>query len=484
MQSDLESHYDVVIIGAGMSGLSAGIRLALFDKKVLILERHNAPGGLNSFYSIKGRKFDVGLHAFTNFVPPTQRKAPLCRLLRQLRMPYEAFELAPQRGSRIHFPGASMRFGNDFSLLESEVARCFPRQMDAFSRLVEYLDQVDPFDTNAAWRSTRQVLAEFISEPLLIEMLLCPIMYYGSAEEHDMDFGQFTILFRSILMEGMARPYEGIRVIMRALLNQYRQLGGKRRMKCGVQRINVSGQRAASLLLDSNEVITADHVLSSIGRVETMRLCSDQDPNCFKEKIGRLSFVETMSILDVEPKDLGWEDTIIFYSTEPKFHYHKPQKNLVELNNGVLCIPNNYCYPDKQSLPEGILRITARAHYEGWVSLDEPAYQAAKVYWFEQLKANALRILPRCDSTQAAFESHEIARDMFTPRTLVKYTGHLKGSLYGSPEKIKAGRTHLSNLYLCGTDQGFLGIVGAMLSGVIMANQHVLTPKTLVSAPS
>ena len=29
-------------------------------------------------------------------------------------------------------------------------------------------------------------------------------------------------------------------------------------------------------------------------------------------------------------------------------------------------------------------------------------------------------------------------------------------------------------LFLCGTDQGYLGIVGAMLSGISMANKHAL----------
>jgi len=32
--------YDTIIIGAGMSGLAAGIRLAHYDQKVCILERH------------------------------------------------------------------------------------------------------------------------------------------------------------------------------------------------------------------------------------------------------------------------------------------------------------------------------------------------------------------------------------------------------------------------------------------------------------
>jgi hypothetical protein len=46
--------------------------------------------------------------------------------------------------------------------------------------------------------------------------------------------------------------------------------------------------------------------------------------------------------------------------------------------------------------------------------------------------------------------------------------------VYGSPLKNKSGRTHLDNLFLCGTDQGFLGIVGAMLSGITIANLYGL----------
>jgi phytoene dehydrogenase-like protein len=63
---------------------------------------------------------------------------------------------------------------------------------------------------------------------------------------------------------------------------------------------------------------------------------------------------------------------------------------------------------------------------------------------------------------------------MFTPRTIQHFTGHLGGAVYGAPVKNREGRTALGNLYLCGTDQGFLGIVGAMLSGISMANYHVL----------
>ena len=69
-----------------------------------------------------------------------------------------------------------------------------------------------------------------------------------------------------------------------------------------------------------------------------------------------------------------------------------------------------------------------------------------------------------------------VTTDMFTPRTITKFTGHLGGAIYGAAEKNRQGRTELANLYLCGTDQGLMGIIGAMLSGISMANAHILHP--------
>jgi len=56
-----------LIIGAGLAGLAAAARLAMFGKKVLLVEQHYVVGGLNSFYARKGKKFDVGLHTLTNY---------------------------------------------------------------------------------------------------------------------------------------------------------------------------------------------------------------------------------------------------------------------------------------------------------------------------------------------------------------------------------------------------------------------------------
>jgi len=483
------NHYDVAVIGAGMSGLAAGIRLAHFGRRVCILERHSAPGGLNSFYSLGGRKYDVGLHAMTNFVPAGVRGTPLGKMLRQLRIEREEFALCPQRQSRVVFGsrgGTELRFTNDFSVLEADVAAKFPGQADGFRRLAALVRTYDDRVMAIPHGSARSVVRQHLSDPLLEDLVLCPLMYYGSAREHDMDLAQFVIMFRAIYLEGLARPFEGVRRIIRVLLDKYRAAGGERRMNCGVARIVERNGGAAGLVLDDGAELTARHVMSSIGAAETLALCGraaeggSQNavataPDAGSQAGRRISFIESIRVLKHPPRELGWgSDTIVFFNDPDRFEYARPA-GLADVRSGVICLPNNFEYGAAE-LPEGWLRITCLADYGQWVGLPEEGYRAAKLHWLEESTRSARRFLPAvADATLAA---ETVATDLFTPRTITRFTGHLEGAVYGAPGKVQDGCTHLRNLYLCGTDQGLLGIVGAMLSGISMANQHILRPET------
>jgi phytoene dehydrogenase-like protein len=468
-------HFDVAILGAGMSGLAAGIRLAHFGKKVCIFERHNAPGGLNSFYSIAGRKFDVGLHAMTNYVPPGVKGTPLTKLLRQLRIDRDEFALCPQKRSKIAFGArgeATLTFTNDFGVLDAEVRKSFPHEAEGWGRLVQLVRTYDDVSLDAPPRSAREIVSQHLRDPLLTDMIFCPVMYYGSAQERDMEFGQFVIMFKALYLEGFARPLEGVRVIIRVLLDKFRQAGGERRMKCGVARIIEQDGRAARLILDDGSEVTADHVISSIGYPETLRICEPARTAEADANTGQLSYAETITVFKQSPATWGWgDDTIIFFNDSNEFSYERAREP-VDLRSGVICFPNNFAYAAGADLPEGLLRITCLADFSHWAALPEEHYRAEKLRWFESMQRSARRFLSPVDDGVLA--GNLVTTDMFTPRTVKKFTGHLNGAIYGSPRKIRDGRTHLRNLYLCGTDQGFLGIVGAMLSGISMANYHVL----------
>ncbi|MCA9217008.1 MAG: NAD(P)/FAD-dependent oxidoreductase [Planctomycetales bacterium] len=461
--------YDTIIIGAGMSGLAAGIRLAYFDQSVCILERHYTIGGLNSFYRLRGRDYDVGLHAITNFTPKGTKKGPLARMLRQLRFRWDDFALSPQIGSSIAFPDVELKFGNGIDLLHSEISKAFPEQVSKFNALLRKIVDYDDLDQDTFDLSARQIVGETITDPLLVEMLFCPLMWYGNAREEDMDFGQFCIMFRSIFMEGLARPFAGVRLILKNLVRRFRELGGQLKLRAGVSKIHVEDGHASGVVLDDGTEIQGKRILSSAGWIETMRLCDNID-RLSDAEAGRMSFTESIAVLDTKPQSLDHDRTIVFYNDSEKFHW-KRSEDLCDPRTGVICSPNNFVYGgfdgDKEELPDGVVRITTIANSEKWAQLPQEQYELEKIKWYDRTIESAVRFMPD-------FRGHIIDYDMFTPNTIRRYTWHDNGAVYGAPKKQLDGTTPIDNLFVCGTDQGFVGIIGTLISGISMANQHCL----------
>ncbi len=457
--------YDVVIIGAGMSGLSAGIRLAYFDKKVCILEKHSRIGGLNSYYKKGGHEFDVGLHAMTNFVARRDRRKPLMRLLRQLRIGYDELDLSEQTRSSVRFNDKTLYFTNDFNTLKAEIADKFSAQIDGFIKLTDHIDSYNELDINAKTFPAREVIDKYITDRLLSDMLLCPLMFYGNAKERDMDFWQFVIMFKSIFEEGFARPFEGVRRILRILKNKYNECGGELRLGSGVKKLTTANDGSLRVVLDTGETIEAKKVISSAGYVETMRLCNSSDePD--EVPPGKMSFMESLYLLDKTPADLGIEDTIIFYNNRERFDYKNPD-TLIDEKSGVICCPNNFAYDTP--LKDNILRVTNIANSDLWERLSKNDDEYARA------KETSMRLTRNAISQYVGdFHSSILYTDSFTPATIRRYTDHINGAVYGTEEKIRSGKTRVDNLYICGTDQGFLGIVGAMLSGITVANLYAL----------
>lgn len=516
--------YDAVIIGAGMSGLAAGIRLAMFDKRVVILERHYVWGGLNSFYQFKGRQFDVGLHAMTNYVPRGAKGKPLTRLLKQLRLRHEQLDLHEQSFSLISFPSARLRFDNDFETLRGEVRRAFPREIEGFDALTREITAFNELDLDAPQISAREIVRRHICEPLLEDMLFCPLMFYGSAREHDMDWDQFVVMWKSIYMEGFARPQQGVRHVLSLLTNRYRELGGELRLRAGVKRILTRENEAVGIELESGEIIEADHVLSSAGLVETARLAgSGSFSRQLGERVpdpltpGALSFTETISVLDnkgsgtilangakMEPDPS--QATIIFFSNRDRFEYRCPD-DFCDVDSGVICMPQNFKLPKPI---DPLVRITNIANYAKWTALERgdgssevlipsewkvsgirsqvsgsgkaipetryPIPDTSKTDTYTQAKQNFYErsVAAVTPAHLPDFRASVQLIDMFTPRTITHFTGHEGGAVYGSPKKSRTGETGIKGLTIMGTDQGFLGIIGAALSGISMANRWVL----------
>ena len=261
---------------------------------------------------------------------------------------------------------------------------------------------------------------------MLLEMLFCPIMFYGSANPHDMDFGQFSIMFRSIFIEGLARPPAGIREILKKLVRRFKELGGELRLRAGVQRLAPNPDEVRVVLDDADE-LSARQILSSAGWCETVRMCDAVDPEAAEAAAassippagaaavetqpasGQLSFVESVSTLDVKPAEIGHPQTIVFFNDSEKFHWERPDVP-VDLRSGVVCSPNNFNYSDAESAPtEGSIRLTSLANFDYWNRLPEAEYAEAKKHWYERMVESAVQFI-------SDFRTHVVAIDVFTPK--------------------------------------------------------------------
>ncbi len=454
----------VLVIGGGLSGLAAAIRIARFNQNVLLVEQHSRLGGLNSYFYRNKKLFETGLHAITNYAEPQDRKAPLNRLLRQLKLKRSELSFCQQLQSKILFQGCEeLSFSNDFELLTTEIAEKFPKVVDNFYKLLAFLSEFNPFSP-APFRSARAFLAEKLQHPLLIEMLLCPLMYYGSSHEDDMDLAQFAIMFRAIFQEGMFRPCGTIKDLLDLLADHLQHCGGEIHINSKIERI-VQGEESAFARFASGKEIECRYILSTIGRTETERLIiplATEKP----QLAPRLAFVENIFQLPQDKLPQKGKNTIIFFNKGADFSYRQPDE-LVDTNSGVICFPFNFKGIGQRDFGE--IRTTHLANYTLWKELatQNTLYHQAKKQCLEKSRKTASQIIGN-------FSSTNYFTDMFTPLTIERYTGKIEGAIYGNPEKLQNGNLGLKNVFLAGTDQGFLGIVGSMLSGVSIVNQHIL----------
>ncbi len=455
-----------MVIGGGLSGLAAAIRASRFIPDVLLVEKHSRLGGLNSYYYRDNILYETGLHAITNYAEPKDKQAPLNLLLRQLKIRRQDFSVCQQLQSEVVFRNLeSLSFSNNAELFYTEISKKFPQDSARFLQLLEFIKQFDPF-TPAPFRSARAFLSENLRSPLLAEMILCPLMYYGSSRENDIDLSQFVIMFRAIYQEGMFRPLGTIKDLIDFLVSHYLSMGGKLKKSSGVKEIICKQKKAIGVVLENGDFIESDNIISTIGHEETQSLLSKNIGNRPSKHV-RLGFVENIYRLDKNlPMDVKANKTIIFFNEGEKFSYKSPN-DYVDFKSGVICFPGNFHGIPSTDTFE--IRSTHLANYSKWKNVS-----ATPAQYLSQKHDTALRSVQVLEKLIGSFASNIVYESTFTPVTIERYTAKINGAIYGSPDKVKDGNIGYSNLFLAGTDQGFLGIIGSMLSGVLIVNQHIL----------
>ena len=130
--------YDVVVIGAGIGGLSVAALLAKAGKSVLLVERHDRPGGYAHGFRRRGYHFDSGVHLVSGCGPDGYRNgSAIHKISRAVGIDPQAVFLPIQEAyARAVFPEFEVRLQTGEEAFIDSLTEWFPKEKDGLFALI------------------------------------------------------------------------------------------------------------------------------------------------------------------------------------------------------------------------------------------------------------------------------------------------------------------------------------------------------------
>jgi phytoene dehydrogenase-like protein len=449
----LSPEYDVVIIGAGNGGLTAGCTLAGGGAKTLILEQHNLPGGFASSF-VRGRfEFESALHALADLGSP-ENPGSVRKLFDEIGIKVEwaflpdVYHLVLTKdGVDAVLPTGVNEYIEGIDRLvpghKDELHRYFKlcqEVMDALNYIEAHMDNLDklyllrrfPNFIRTASYTVEEVTEKCFSFPeKLLDILYAYWGYLGVPTTHL----NFTIWAAMLAMYHDKKAYiprNRSHEISLSLAERFTSLGGRLEYNTRVEKILVKDGRVEGVETNHGDVVRARHVVSNTSpHTAYNRLVSPKDEvpeiayrYCNARELG-VSLVSVFLGMDVSYEELGLRDYEYFIAdtmardkryvlpTTPTL----PQRLIVACVNAVV----------PEASPPGTCMLNLSITYEAgvWDGVSPERYVALKQDLADQIISKAERALGV--SLREHIEEIEIA----TPQTLARYTGHYKGTVYG-----------------------------------------------------
>ncbi len=273
---------DTLVVGAGVGGLSAAVRLAAAGQRVHVVERAPGPGGRCARIDADGYKFDTG--------PTILLLKPIIEELFQSvgRKLEDYLTLVPCTPNYlIHFSdGARAEFTSDLRRMQTSLEAIEPGSFSGYLRYLEEgrrglevsLDRfvTRNFDTLASFatpgnlqqvfavnahRSLYSVVSKYFQDERLRIALSFQTMYLGISP-HEAP-GVYALLPYTELADGIWFPMGGLYALPLAIERLAKELGVTFEYGATVDRITVDGDRVTGVRLEDGTVRTAARVLAN-----------------------------------------------------------------------------------------------------------------------------------------------------------------------------------------------------------------------------
>ena len=479
----MKEEYDVVIIGAGIGGLTCGSLLAKEGLKVLIVEQGLKPGGYATSYKKGGFVFDSCIHFVGGCGEGEMARKIFAKL--EIEEEIEFIEIISPVGitldtMRIFLPV------KDFSGLEKTLQKFFPEETTQIPKYLqilqkiakEILDLASPsflkllffpirYSHLVRYRKStlKDLLDKYLTDPRLKNILSCAPTTLPPS--------QISLFFMAMVttqgQEAFYYPKGGIQHFSDTLVKGLKKYKGELLLDTLVSKILVEKKRVCGVELANGRRIRTKHVVSNTTLEQTFNklVGSENLPDKYmrrikNQKVSLSGFILHIATdLDLKSLGLSFTNAILPFDLEKEFEALNNNRMPNE-SSLLISVPS---LVDTTLAPEGkhILSIVVPAPY---------GYD-----WQNKKEEVARRIIKQAEKAIPNLSTHIIYQDISTPLTLEKYTLNTKGAMYGlqvTPEQFGINRisqkTPIKGLYLVGHyTRPAHGVPGVAMSGQFAA---------------
>ena len=469
---------NIVIIGSGVGGLSAGIILSLLNYNVTVVEKNPLPGGLMRSYRRSGIDCPVGVH----YVGALGADEPLGNMFSLLGISVaDLFEKMGQDGiiDRYIFDDFTFDLPVGIDAFEANLLSSFPgdavaiglimKNMREISRRMRepsfLLNQGDPFQNIDYFnpmgeylqklgvsRSLRNVLDVPSHSVIGVLPDECPLIF------HHMVLASY--LFSSWRLKESGGKMADI------FAQRFAELGGKLILNDGADKILLKSAQVNGLRLQSGKYLSADAVVAAIHPKAMLALLEpDSLKSSYRQRI--LNLEETKGVVAVQVSVDAQVHPGMTYNI---YRMQADEKGI--LNYGVF-----YQLLRGNAAGANLLSIMTKSLYSEW-SRWENTQSGRRGSDYEDKKMNMARDLLHQAGAVLGNLRNPLILDVFTPLTLRDYVNSPEGSCYGVMRKTSQllkiaslNNIPLSGLYLAGQNAVAPGVLGSILGSFNVARQ-------------
>jgi len=451
--------YDVVVIGAGLGGLTCANTLARAGHSVLLVEQHYKLGGLATWFKRPGGHiFDISLHGF----PIGMIKS--CRRYWTKEIADSIVQLKNIRFDNPMFSLTTTFNRDDFTRLLVEKFELAEEQVKAFFDAARQMNFYDDQST-----TTRELFDRFFpGREDVIRLLMEPITYANGSTLEDPAIS-YGIVFSNFMSKGVFTFEGGTDHLIGQMHEEMKRNGVDVRIRTTVEKIHVENGRVTAIDVNGRTIKTRS-VVSNANLMSTIFqfVGEDRFDKDFVEdaKAVRLNNSSTQTYIALNDGDLIDESTgdLLFSSTAPAF------RTDLLLSRDVTSRTYSFYYPRTrpQGRPRCLIVSSTNAEYDDWAKLSEEEYEASKQALIETTLDDLDRYVPNIRERAAHVE-------VSTPCTFEHYTKHIAGASFGTKfEGLAVSRglpDQVKGLYHAGSVGIIMsGWLGAINYGVIVAN--------------